>query len=83
MKEYFARNEKCRSCEKRLQCAGGCRVNAMIGGKDNLSIDEDACRLHLGGYEQRIRETADNAIKRFGISENITGVYPRAVPGEG
>ena len=83
MKEYFARNEKCRSCEKRLQCAGGCRVNAMTGGKDNLSIDEDACRLLLGGYEQRIKETADNAIKRFGISENITGVYPRAVPGEG
>ena len=83
MKEYFARNEKCRSCEKRLQCAGGCRVNAMTGGKDNLSIDEDACKLHLGGYEQRVRETADEAIKRLGISENITGVIPRAVPGEG
>ncbi len=83
MKEYFARNEKCRTCEKRLKCAGGCRVNAMIGGKDNLSIDEEACRFHLAGYEDRIRETAQNAIKHAGLKENIIGMIPRAVPCEG
>ncbi len=83
MKEYFARNEKCRTCEKRLKCAGGCRVNAMIGGRDNLSIDEEACSFHLGGYEERIRETAYNAIQRLGLKENCIGIIPRAVPGEG
>ncbi len=83
MSEYFERNEKCRTCEKRFKCAGGCRVNAMIGGKDNLSIDEDVCRFHLGGYEERITEAAKNAIKRAGLPENVFGVIPRAVPGEG
>ena len=83
MREYFARNEKCRTCEKRLKCAGGCRVNAMACGGDNLGIDEEACRFHLGGYEERIRETAGNAIKRAGLRENIIGMIPRAVPGEG
>jgi radical SAM protein with 4Fe4S-binding SPASM domain len=83
MREYFARNEKCRTCEKRLKCAGGCRVNAMIGGKDNLSIDEEACRFHLGGYEERITETANNAIKRARLAGNTFGIIPRAIPGEG
>ena len=83
MSEYFARNEKCRTCEKRLKCAGGCRVNAMVCGNENLGIDEDACKFHLGGYEERIKETADNAIKRAGLKENVIGMIPRAVPGEG
>lgn len=77
MREYFARNEECRTCEKRLKCAGGCRVNAMVGGRDNLSIDEDACRFHLGGYEDRIRETTDASIKRLGLVKNEEVIISR------
>ena len=84
MKEYFAKNEKCRTCKKRLKCAGGCRVNAMTVHRDNnMGIDEDACYFHLGGYEERIRETADSAIRRLSLPENSIGIPARALPAEG
>ena len=84
MKEYYAENEKCRICEKRLNCAGGCRVNAMTVHRDNnTGIDEDACTFHLGGYEERVRETADAAIRRFSLPEHSIGIPARVLSAEG
>jgi hypothetical protein len=37
----------------------------------------------LGGYEERIRETADAAIRRLSLPENSIGIPARVLPSDG
>lgn len=55
-KEFLDKNEKCRECERKLLCCGGCPAVAMADNNDYLGIDEDVCYLHKNKIDDRIRE---------------------------
>lgn len=55
LEELLERNEKCRGCEHRLFCGGGCRAGALVGNGDYLGCDEYTCRFFTGRYEDRIK----------------------------
>ena len=46
-------NEKCRECEYRYQCGGGCRAQACVAHNDFLGIDEETCYVYKSGYFDR------------------------------
>ncbi len=58
LKEYFAHNEECASCEYKYRCGAGCRGKAVMenGGEDLLAPDPDACLFFKDGYYDRVRE---------------------------
>lgn len=58
-------NEKCRECEHVLKCGGGCRASALMCSGDVMGADEDQCILWREGWVDRIRQTAEDAIRRF------------------
>lgn len=64
--ELLAHNEKCRGCEHKNVCGGGCRAAALMEneGSDYLGIDPAACFFFLNGYEERIAQTAEKALKK-------------------
>ncbi len=52
--DFLGVSEKCRDCEYRLSCIGGCRAKPIIaGGKDLMAIDEETCAYYLHGYKKR------------------------------
>ena len=58
-------NQKCRECPHVLQCGGGCRAAALEQSGDLLGADENQCMLWNEGYVERIRQTAEDAIRRY------------------
>lgn len=58
-------NEKCRECPHVLRCGGGCRAMALAQTGDLMGADEDQCLLWNEGYVERIRQTAEDAVRRF------------------
>lgn len=46
-------NEKCRKCEHRFVCGGGCRALACAAHGDFLGIDEETCYVFKSGYFDR------------------------------
>jgi radical SAM protein with 4Fe4S-binding SPASM domain len=58
--ELLRHQKKCRDCEHRIECGGGCRAAALIdnGGSDYLGIDPVTCYFFKNGYEGRIDEIA-------------------------
>lgn len=66
LSEYLDRNAECRSCEYRWQCAGGCRGSALQYDPDNImGQDKAVCMLFRGGYADKIRETAEKAVRKL------------------
>lgn len=53
--ELLDRNEKCRVCEHRLTCGGGCRAGALFTSGEFLGCDEYTCRFFKDKYEERIK----------------------------
>ena len=50
-------NEKCRNCEYRKLCLGGCRaIGLLCHPGDILAPDESTCRLFRNGWLQKLEE---------------------------
>lgn len=63
IRELFAENLKCGTCEFRFRCGGGCRAAALLGTGDLMGADPGMCFILKNHYPERIREIAENAIK--------------------
>ena len=62
IKDLFTVNRECAACEYRYKCGGGCRATALTEGEHNLmGCDRGKCMLHKNGYEERIRQVAEQA----------------------
>ena len=69
IKDLLAVNQECATCEYCYKCGGGCRAAALAGGEHNLmGCDREKCMLHKNGYEERIRQAAEEAIAKYGAS---------------
>lgn len=67
VKDLFDANKECSICPYRLKCGGGCRASALLEGNHELmGCDRTMCMLWTGGYVERIRRTAEDAIARYG-----------------
>lgn len=53
--EIINHNEKCKQCEFKKNCFGGCRASGYYCSKDLLGIDEYACAIFKNGYIQKIK----------------------------
>jgi len=65
VKNLFEKNSGCGSCEYRLRCGGGCRACAMVDTGDMYGCDPGQCFFWKNGYVDRIRKTAEDAIRKF------------------
>ena len=74
VKDLLAVNKECASCNYRYQCGGGCRATALLEGDQNLmGCDRNMCTLWKGGYVERIRKAADDAIAKYGVPSKKGG----------
>lgn len=56
----------CRECPYHLQCGGGCRATAVMGGEKNLmGPDPVRCLMWKKGYLQKVHEVCDRAIEQY------------------
>lgn len=58
-------NQKCRDCEYVLKCGGGCRASALMATGDLMGSDLNLCMMWHEGWVDRIRQVAEDAIRRF------------------
>ena len=58
-------NSKCRECPHLPKCGGGCRAAALEQTGDLMGAEESQCMLWNEGWVERIRQTAEDAIRRF------------------
>ncbi len=52
--DLLSTNEKCRECEHKYYCGGGCRAGALLTSNEYLGCDEFTCYLFKNGYETKI-----------------------------
>lgn len=72
VKDLFQANGECGSCPYRYRCGGGCRATALLDGNhDLMGCDRTMCLLWKGGYVERIRQTADQAMIEYGKGSSI------------
>ena len=64
LRDYFAQNPGCESCQYRNSCAGGCRGHvASVGGGENLlGRDEDTCAFFRKGWHEKLIKLMDSII---------------------
>ena len=68
VKDLLAVNQECAACEYRFKCGGGCRAGALLADDyDLMGCDRGMCTLLKGGYAERIRQAADQAIAAYGM----------------
>lgn len=66
VKDLLESNPECQTCDYRYWCGGGCRANALLEGDQNLmGCDRTMCMLWKGGYAQRIRQAAADAVRTY------------------
>ena len=71
VKDFFERNSKCRNCDYRLQCCGGCRGKAAQIGYDNFYVEEkEICDFFLNGWKDKIQKIAQDSYNRFVSTDN-------------
>ncbi len=59
-KTVIEHNEKCRDCEYRFACMGGCRASALdTTPNDILGPDEACCEFYKGQWSQKIKEAVE------------------------
>lgn len=63
-------NQKCRECPHVLKCGGGCRAGALECTGDLMGGDDHQCMLWNEGWVERIRRTAEDAVRRFPPKES-------------
>lgn len=54
LEDLFKVNAKCRVCEYRLFCGGGCRASALECSREYLGSDDYTCYFFKHGYEEII-----------------------------
>lgn len=47
-------NARCRDCEYKLSCGGGCRAGALVGSGEYLGCDDWTCHFFKNGFEAKI-----------------------------
>lgn len=71
IRDLFAENAECNACQYRYKCGGGCRATALLDGNRQLmGCDRTMCLLWKGGYVDRIRQVADEAVAKYGAAQN-------------
>ena len=63
LRDYFAHNPGCGTCEYRNRCSGGCR--GRVAGGDLLARDEDACAFFREGWYDKLLELLAGANRRI------------------
>lgn len=63
LKELLEKNPICNDCEYKLTCGGGCRASAVMTNGNYLDCDAAICDIFKKGYIEKIRRTADDALK--------------------
>ena len=58
-------NDKCRSCEYKAYCAGGCRNSALAVSDNYYDADPEACWFFHNGGMERVRAAAENAFNKY------------------
>lgn len=66
VRDLMKANAECNDCPYVLKCGGGCRASALIAGDHQLmGCDRTQCMLWKGGYVERIRNVAEEAMARY------------------
>jgi len=55
-------NEKCKACDYRLYCGGGCRAGALLSSGEYLGCDDYTCYFFKNGYEAKIKSVYENEV---------------------
>lgn len=55
LEDLLSENQKCRECEHKYYCGGGCRAGALLTSGEYLGCDEFTCYLFKNGYEAKIK----------------------------
>ena len=67
VKDLFAANAECNSCEYRYDCGGGCRAQALAADHDLMGCDRDMCRMWKEGYVDRIQKELERINKKYDL----------------
>lgn len=62
--EFLERNERCKACEHRYVCGGGCRAESLVSGSDYLGYDPGACCIFKKGYYDRVKALIETYVPR-------------------
>ena len=54
LEDLLKANAKCRACEYKLYCGGGCRAGALVSSGEYLGCDDYTCYFFQNGYEEKI-----------------------------
>ena len=65
IKDLIAENKECAECPYVLKCGGGCRASALNKTGNLMGKDPDQCFLFKNGYVDKIRKTAEDAVKKY------------------
>jgi len=65
LEKLLMENAKCRECEYKYICGGGCRAGALISSGDYLGCDESICKIFMEGYYDRIRKISNEVIAQM------------------
>lgn len=67
LRDLFAANSECATCDYRYKCGGGCRASALLEGNQTLmGCDRTMCMLWKSGYVDLIRQTLNQAESKYG-----------------
>ena len=68
LEDYLAHNPDCLKCEYMNQCGAGCRGLAIgEGTADYFAVDEETCYFFKGGYPDKVKAVADEAINKLHV----------------
>lgn len=65
VKEMLDNNNKCNTCEYRLDCAGGCRGKAAHSAEDSFYKEEEICKFFKEGWAKKVEEVANKAYEEY------------------
>ena len=68
VKDLLKKNNECAECRYNLKCCGGCRAHAFISTGDMYGTDRMMCTLWKGGYAERIKSAAEEALSITGCT---------------
>ena len=54
LEKLLKENARCRACDYKYVCGGGCRAGALLSSGNYLGCDESICKIFTGGYYDRI-----------------------------
>ena len=70
IKDLFAENAECNTCQYRYKCGGGCRAAALASDGKLMGCDRGMCMFWKNGYYERIKKAIDEAEAKYGAAQN-------------